>query len=437
MSLSPLKRRLLIIPPVVLGMAAIALALSQREPPARSLGGEIATPVRVVVAEPAPFVPRAIGFGEARPARVWAAVAEVSGRVTMHHPKLRDGEFIDKDEVLLQIDPSAYALRVAQTAAELAELKAGEGNTLASLAIEQRGFKLAGEEFERLKRLARNGSTSASSVDAAERAMLIANASVQNMRNSLDLIPSQRAALNAKLAEAERDLANTRIKAPFNLRVAAAAVELDQFVQAGQKLFEGDAIDRVEVIAQFAPRELRRLIVGQALPFTASADLTTGVARIFGHAPVVRLDTGESTAVWQASFLRLTDRVDAATRTVGLVVGVTNPWGKVIPGVRPPLTKGMFVEVELSAPAMEPRVVVPRTAIRDGKVYLSSNDNRLTSQAVSIAFYQGDIAVLNDNTLAGQRVVVSDVIPAIEGMLLAPQTDDSLSQPLASGGLPQ
>jgi hypothetical protein len=53
---------------------------------------------------------------------------------------------------------------------------------------------------------------------------------------------------------------------------------------------------------------------------------------------------------------------------------------------------------------------------------------------------QGDLAAIDNGVQAGEQIVVSDLSPAISGMLLAPQTDEQLQVRLkaeAAGGAPR
>jgi multidrug efflux system membrane fusion protein len=94
------------------------------------------------------------------------------------------------------------------------------------------------------------------------------------------------------------------------------------------------------------------------------------------------------------------------------------------PGERPPLLKGMFVEVEFRGREMKDRIVLPLTAIHEGRVYVADKDNRLEIRDVQTEFVQFDDAVISKGVNAGDRVVLSDIIPAIPGMLLDPITED-------------
>jgi len=148
--------------------------------------------VRVVEAPVIELVPMAEGYGPVHPARVWTAVAQVAGRIIEIHPKLRNGEILPEDELLVRIDPTDYELALSQAQAQLAELDVQEENSRASLTIEERNLKLANQDIERKKTLLKKNTLSQSTIDDAERVMLGTRATVQNLRNTLALVPTQR-----------------------------------------------------------------------------------------------------------------------------------------------------------------------------------------------------------------------------------------------------
>ena len=428
------SRKLLIIPPVVVGVLVLMFMAAGKEPPAKAERGEPKRTVRVIEAPLVQLVPKAEGYGQVQPARVWTAVSQVSGRVTFIHPRLRDGEILQEGTELVHIDPKDYELALAQAQAELAELNAQKQNAQASLDIEKRNLALAKKELERINSLVTKGTASQSKADETERAMLSYRASVQNLQNTLALVPSQRSVLAARVALAERNLGHTMIRAPFNMRVANLNVEADQYVPVGQSLFEGDAVDRVEIQAQVAMSSLRRLFIGRRNVQIDMQRLSEEFAQLVALDPVVRLDLGNHIAQWEAEFVRFSDTVDPETRTMGVVVAVDRPFDKVIPGYKPPLSKGMFVNVVLSAKQSLERVLVPRTAVRAGSVYVADEDDRLRRRPVRILFSQGDISVVAEGLEPGERVVVSDLVPAVDGMLLQVKIDQALNQSLLAHG---
>jgi hypothetical protein len=148
----------------------------------------------------------------------------------------------------------------------------------------------------------------------------------------------------------------------------------------------------------------------------------------------VRLDLGNYVAEWQAEFVRFSDQVDPQTRTMGVVVAVDRPFEKVRLGYRPPLSKGMFVQVVMRGKSPAPRLVIPRNAVRNGTVYVAGADDRLRRQPVEVLFTQEDYSIIASGLTPGERVIVSDLIPAVSGMLLRPRIDEELSAQLRLAG---
>ena len=423
---------LLILPPIAIGILIMVLMAGNRQPPVQSDTTVTAKPVRTLQVTAVDLVPAAEGYGSVKPAQLWTAVAEVSGRIVELHPRLRDGEILPAGTLLLRIDPVDYELNLAQAEAELAELDVEQSNAEASLRIEQRNLKIAQREFERISKLAKKGTASQSNLDDAERTLLNSRNAVQNIRNNLALLPTKRKVLEAKRTQAQRDLENTRILAPFNLRVANMQIETDQFVSKGQALLEGDSVDRVEVLAQFPIASLRRLFIGRDDIHLDTQALGENLPQLVELTPKVRLDLGTTQAEWRGEFVRFSDNVDPQTRTMGVVVAVDKPFEKVKPGIRPPLSKGMFVQVLLQGREQPGRILVPRSAVRDGQLYKVDSEQRLQRQPVELLFSQGRISVVAEGLSAGDEIVVSDLVPAVDGMPLKPQRDENLEAEVAA-----
>ncbi len=419
-----------IIPPIVIGVLVLMFMNAGKKTPIQAENAEVPRVVRTISIPLVDLQPVAEGYGVVQPAKTWSAVAQVTGRVIEMHPRLRDGEMITAGTPLFRIDPVDYELALAQLKAELAEIEVQQSNTTDLLAIEQRNLELAVREADRLKKLAEIGTTSGSDTDQAERTMLNSRTSVQNLQNSLALLPTQRKVLEAKLAQAERDLENTSIKAPFNLRIANLSVEKDQFVSTGQTLFQGDYVDRSEVVAQVAMSSLRHLFFGRGADAPNTEQLGAGFAEYADLRPVIQMDMGGEVAEWDAEFVRFTDRIDSQTRTIGAVVALDKPFEKVIPGHRPPLSKGMFVKVLLHGRIQPQQIVIPRSAIRDGKALIVNSEQRLVIKDIELLYNQDSLSVIQSGVEPGQQLVVSDLIPAVEGMLLQPQPDQSVEKKL-------
>jgi RND family efflux transporter MFP subunit len=440
-----LVKRLLFIIPVMAAVAVLVAVVKRGAGPEQAPPREVAAKVRIIAVPEVTLVPRALGYGNAEPGMVWEAVAQVDGRIVAIHQQLKEGAILGKGEVLVRIDPNTYELAVRQmqanirsVEAQLAEIRVKEENTRASLAIEERSVTLSERDLERKRRLLRNKNVSEAAVDEQERAVLGGWQSVQSLRNTLNLIPAERDSLRAQLAlfqaqleTARLDLERTTIRAPFNCRIAEVHVEQTQFAAKGKVLVVADSTDVSEVAAQLPVGKMVNLIPpGMKIP-TEPGAIMRNLPEILPLKAEVRLRGGTLDARWQARFARINDAIDPKTRTVGIIVAVDDPYRQAIPGVRPPLVKGMFVEVELSGEPRPGQVVVPRAALHDGHAYVVDENKRLRKRAVVVAFRQSNFAVVKSGLDAGDTIVISDVVPAIEGMLLEPVADDGAARALA------
>ncbi|MBL7002822.1 MAG: efflux RND transporter periplasmic adaptor subunit [Gammaproteobacteria bacterium] len=415
--------KLWILPPLIIGIVLVVMSKNSAKTPTLGEITEATQTVRSISLQAVDFKPIATGYGTVQPAKTWKAIAQVSGRIVHLDESLKDGIFVKKGETLVNIDPADYELALIRARSKLAELKVEQKNSQASLEIEQQNLVLATKEYQRLQRLTKQGSTSKSSRDAAQRTMLSSQAAVQNYQNTIALYPTKQKSLELDAQQAQRDLANTEIKAPFDLNITAMDIEKNQYVPKGQHLFSGNSVDRVEIISYVSLEQLKRLFFKQNL--TVDMDtLTNNLPNMIGFMPVVRLDMGNGEfAEWKAEFVRFSDEVDVQTRTMGVVIQVTDPLKKIIPGIRPPLSKGMFVEVTIAGKAHQGVIVIPRSSIHHNKVYLMNEDNRLALRDVQVSFHQQDKSVIQSGLKAGERLVLSDLVPALEGMLLSTQSE--------------
>jgi len=444
--------------PVAFGAAAFVMMQQARKEPPRRPPSEQGKAVRTAGVIEAEAIPRAVGYGVVRSSREWSLVAEVSGRVVELNDKLEDGRIIREGELLIKIDPAGFELSASQqkatvsnVKAQLSELAVREKNTKASLAIAKRSLELSEKELARVKKLESSGTASSSEVDSAEVSVLSQRQSLQSYKSTLAQIPSQRRAYKAQISQseagvktAELDVARTEIFAPFDIRIRSADVEISELVTVGTKLAEGDGIALAEVPAQFSIGSLMPLIVPpdsadavpepkDAAPPSEEALSARALARRSARAGLkatVTLESGAVVTSWDAAFDRFAN-VESATRTVSVVVSVDDPFGKASAGRRPPLVSGMYVEVELEGVPRPGCLAVPRSALRSGALHVVDAEQRLAIRPVEVAFVQETYACIRSGVEVGDKVVLTDVVPAIEGTLLEPRADERAVTQLA------
>jgi RND family efflux transporter MFP subunit len=256
------------------------------------------------------------------------------------------------------------------------------------------------------------------------------------------------------LATARRNLTQTRMLMPFTGRIAEVNAELNQYVREGEVLAVVDGMQRAEVEVQIPIERMSNLVRSDR-----EVDLLTmsgeALTPSLGLQALVRLKEGALQADWQARFARISDTLDPKTRTIGVIVEVDDPYAKVQPGIRPPLFKGLFVQVDLYGRSRPESLVIPRLALSEGvmedcparqigcagrtRLYLVDEASRLEIRDVKVGLIQDEYLVIEEGLAAGERVVVSDLLPAIQGMRLQPVEDEVAKARLiriATAGVP-
>ena len=437
----------MVLPPIAAGIAILAYALSSKAPPTTIDLVERRTPVSIMVAEPQLFVPRIAGFGVVEPARTWNAVAQVAGRIEEVHPSFVHGGTVSAGDVLVRIASDDYELEVAQARAqiesakaELEEAKLSESTLQNSLDIERAALEIAERDVARQRDLAARSSTAEATVEAKESAMLAQRARTQDLENQLAVLPSRLKALEqsimvsqAGLDIATLNLERTVVTAPFEARVAEADVEVSQYVSVGARMGSLDGIAAAEIDAQIPPRQMAgfvRLAFGNTArePVARPGEVPPDA----GLKALVRIGEPGVWQGWEADVKRISDTVDPQTRSIGVIVSVPEPYGQARPGERPPLIKGMFANVELRAPAVDDVILLPRQAVGNGEVMLVDEEDRLARTAVTIAYTYKDVVLVEAGLDAGAKVVIGDLSPAIDGMLLQPIIDEAAARRIAA-----
>lgn len=415
-----LTRSLAVLLPAAAGVFAILAAGTLFKAPEASEQAGKAVPVRILTLAPVDVLPRVKGYGRVAPAREWRAIARIDGEVVETAPELANGKLARQGAMLLRIDDTDLKLAIAQIDAQLAALDARDRTLGASLAISRADLDLSTAELDRQKALQDRGVATQARLEQAERAVIAARARVTDIENQLVLNEAERDVLGAQRAVSERNLDFTTITAPYDVVIGAVSAELGQVVTRGTTLFTADGSEAAEVSAQFA--------LGQAGPVVRALNEGQQVTDL---GATVRLPVLGRVVEWPASVARIGETVDARTQSANIVVRVDNPLALAEPGVRPPLRRNMFVEVELSAPVRK-ALAVPAEAIEGGWALLVGEGDRLEVRAVTPAYVINGIAIVSEGLSPGERIVVSDPSIAVPGMAVLPVEDDALKASVAA-----
>ncbi len=438
------SKKLLFFIPIAAGVVLLFSMMNNKQEPSRPELSEQPRMVNVVTVQPMTIIPRVTGYGYVQPTETWEAIPEVGGKIVAIHPELEKGAFIAKGDLLVRINPESYGLAesrglasVMSVDAQLKELAQQESNTQKLLNIERQKLKLTEQELLRKKQLFGKGYISASDLELEEKNLLAQQTNVNNLLNSLKLIPSQEKALLAQkdsdvssLTERRLDIEKTVIRAPFNCRVSEVNIELNQFAPAGTMLVKVVNISEVEIPVQLSPTNFTSLLsakIGNSTALDATNLNMDAIRKLIGISATVKVPLFNRKAEWEGVFRRTSESIDLETGAVTVYVAVKQPYAKIIPSERPPLVPNFYAEVELNGRPRANRFILPFQAIHNGVLYLVNSDNRLVQQEVKVEMVMGDLAVIRDGLAAGSRIITTDLVPAIEGMLLEPVKDERLS----------
>ena len=407
--------------------------------------------VEVITAKKLLFSPRATAYGNVEPAVLLKSKSEVSGKIAYIHPELKKGGSIAKGTVVLRIEPTTFEFSLDQSKAglvssqsSLKQLETEEKSTGRSLKIAKENLRVGEKELDRIRKIWDKRLIARSTVDAEEQKVLQLRQQVEDLQGKLATYSSRKSATQAKikqsetqLAESEDTLGRTEVMMPFDARIGTVSVEKGEFTAVGNILFEALGTQAIEINAQLPTRQFRPLLIGiggQVLNLQDPKGLQSVLTKLRLQAKVSLVGFEGNSASWQGELLRIGESIDPTRDTIGLVVAVNNPYDGVIPGKRPPLLKGMYTAVEFSAPAQE-MLVLPRKAIHQGRVYLARENNKLEIREVSILHKQGELVVIDQGIKEGEKVIITDVIPVIEGLPLKPIQASEYEAQLAQAAL--
>lgn len=320
------------------------------------------------------------------PASTVQLVAEVASRVVSVSPNFANGGFFRKGDILLTLDRRPYELQLVRAQASVAEA-------------------------ERLLRMAQ--------ADSAGRGV-IKGLETNDLAKGIPQVRSAEAnleAARAQVAGAELQLSSTQVVAPFSGRVFERKVSVGQTVNQGTALANVYAVDVAEVRLPLNDTQLGLVDLPTQYP---------GERATKGPRALLKTTYAGKDYFWQGEIIRTEGGIDPKNRALYVVARVDEPYMKdARQPNRPPLTAGMFVEAEIEGRLQDNIVRVPRRAFRSGdRLWLVDESGRLYSKHVEVLHRGADTVYVAAGLNNGERVVVTQMTTAVEGMHVRTISDD-------------
>ena len=324
------------------------------------------------------------GVGTSRALNTVTVRAQIDGKLMSVN--FKEGQDVDQDFVLADIDPTIYRAQLDQAVAKKAMDEARLGN--------------ARIDLERYAMLTATNSATRQQYDTQKALVAQLVAQVEADQGAIE---------NAKAV-----LSYTRIIAPIAGRTGLRLVDAGNIVHAADTT-------GIVVITQIRPI---------AVIFTLPQQELAEVNRAFAHGPLSALALGDDnrSVVDRGKLVVVDNLVDQTTGTVKLKAEFPNESLQLWPG--------QFVNVKLLVDTLKDATVVPTSAVQRGPngtfAYIANDDGTVSVRPVTVSQQDDAEAVLVSGAAAGERVVTTGFAQLNDGTRIAIGTPEKLEQPAGS-----
>ncbi len=318
--------------------------------------------------------------GEVRAKTEMEIVAQIAGRVVSVSREFTEGGRVEPGTALITIEDTDYRFSLRQAEAAVATMEVGLQQALATANVARRQLRDAD-----------NAS------DLALKKPQVAQAAAALK------------AAEADLAQAQTNLARTRISLPFKGRIISTSVDIGQYIIPGTRLGRAFATDIVEIRLPLNDSQL------------ASLDLPIGYIAEDGEGLTVDLTAVVAGKVqtWQGHLNRLDASIERETRMLYGLVEVDSPYRDNVSINGMPLAVGLYVNAKIQGRELNDAYVIPRGALRAGnQVYVVNQKGRLEVRKVRVTHSTPTEAIIASGLEPDERVITSSIRNPIQGMAL-------------------
>ncbi len=407
------------------GFGTMFILTKMKKQPVETAIKEQSLRVEILTVKPEDVEVQITGFGQVKVLNKVVISPEVFGRIVFIHPRLEQGEIIEKNSTLFKIDSDDYLAALASADADVGRVK----NQIRlfkkqleldskRLTIIERNRDLARADYERQRNLFNKQKIgSLSDVEkieqnyntvldqAAQMAKIIAlyPLQIQEAENSLT-------AARSRLTSAERNLARCDVKARFTGRLAEVSVEAGQYVTPGQPvltLADDSTLEIPVPIDSVEARKWLRFKPGKTDGWLQSVEPVECEIRW----------TGDNSNVWNGQLHRVI-KFDATTRTLTMAVRINRYRIDISKENRLPLVAGMFCKVTIPGKILKDVYRLPIGAVNYKNSAFLVNNGRLKTTRVEVEHSQNDDIFVSTGLQEGDQVITTRLVEPLENSLL-------------------
>lgn len=322
-------------------------------------------------------------YGMVEPRTKSSVVAQVSGRVVYVAEQFRDGGFFNKGDLLLGIEKADYEIEVEIAKSNLADIERVLQEEIAQAAQAKKDWQRLGNTKE------------APSLVLREPQLLAAKANVRSA--------------NARLRQAELNLARCDIRAPFEGRVLSKNVDLGQVVGGNTAIAEIFATDAVEVRLPVKNRELGLLNLPEAYEGSGES--------VSAYPEVKIISELAGREVWLGNLIRTAGSIDNTSRQLYVVARIEDPYGEKA-NERFPLKIGQYVTAEIEGKKIQQAITIPNGAIYQGVFVYVLRGEGVYRQEIDIAWQNEKFSLIKSGLEDGDILVLTPLGRVSSGTLV-------------------
>jgi RND family efflux transporter MFP subunit len=298
-------------------------------------------------------------------------ISELNSKVDWISSKMQTGSSFQKNDTLLILDKRDYELA-------LITAKSNVLNAGVNLEREKAESDLASKEWKRV------GAGTGSDLALRKPQLAQANATY--------------AAAQAMLERAQRNLKRTVFIASFDGRVRLRNVD------EGATVFPGTVLGNIYASESF---EVRLPVADQDVPFTGLEFNGQQIKQL--KQLDVQFFIGKS--ILSGRVIRAEAEVDPITRMLSVVAKIENNKEN-----SNTIAVGQFLQATISGIDIENVTVLPRTAVRDGSVWIVDQELTLYKRSVETLRFENEFALIGEGLEKGDRLLTSRLSSLVNGL---------------------
>lgn len=366
---------------LIASICIIALIFST-EPTAKRIAATRKTAMLVEVTEiqRQDYIPTIVGMGTVEAAQDITLSPRVGGEVVSLSPEFTPGGFVEKGDILMQIDSADYQNTLLQRKSDLR-------GAIAELNVEMGQQNVAQKDYQLLDETL---ATELESLVLRKPQLNSAHAKVEAARAAVD--------------QAELELERTNIKAPFRAHI------LDRNVSVGSQVSPRDNLGRLVGLDTYW---VVTTVPQVKLPWLSFPQTDSET----GSTVQIRNRVAWREGVYRTGYLhRMVGALENQTRMARVYVSVSDPLSHQAESTDlPPLMIGAFVETDIEAEPIKDAMRIDLDYVRaNNTVWVMENGN-LSIQTVKIVFRDKDYAYITDGLSDGSQIVTTNLAKISEG----------------------